>query len=241
MKHIISTSRVIWNLIANLKATLRAKFNIKLATSKELIYYFRMDIKKLEQEMTSACKMEWPSIVFSLDHCDNLFDKLKLISASAFRAVEINTGNMALLKEIKTQFPQLKIGAGGIVHTQALEDCYLVNLDFASSPGFLPALVQTANIYSMNYLASASTISEAMQIYALGCTKLRPFPADLEFCKALYRYLPDLQLFPAFVAWEKAGDFLDIPSVQAVSILNPDHSLFEKIQASTKQLSDLKA
>ena len=91
----------------------------------------------------------------------------------------------------------MRIGAGNIISTQQLEDCYNAGVHFVSSPGFLPSIAQTAAIYSINYLPGIATISEAMQVMALGYHQARPYPANLAFCASLNKCLPMLRLFPA--------------------------------------------
>ena len=94
-------------------------------------------------------------------------------------------------------------------------------MHFATSPGYLFSIAQTANVYSMNYLPGVATISEAMSAISAGYTHVRPFPADLDFCTLLNKCLPNLKLFPAEIEWENAEHFLNLPAVAAVGINNP--------------------
>ncbi|KTD48839.1 keto-hydroxyglutarate aldolase [Legionella rubrilucens] len=162
------------------------------------------------------------SIIVTLDVDALLFDRLKQIAHAGFSIVEINTCDQNLLKKILEDFPGLRIGAGNVVSTQQLEDCYQAGVHFISSPGFLPAIAQTAAIYSVNYLPGIATISEAMQVIALGYHQARPYPATLSFCALLNKNLPMLRLFPAEIEWDEAEHYLNLPAVAAVSILNPE-------------------
>lgn len=171
------------------------------------------------------------SIIVTLDVDSFLFDRLKQISQAGFYVVEINSCDTVLLKKILQEFPSLRIGSGNVTSTQQLEDCYSAGVHFASSPGFIPAIAQTAAIYSMNYLPGIATPSEAMQVMALGHHQARPYPATLSFCALLNKCLPMLRLFPAEIEWDEAEHYLSLPAVAAVSILNP----------GAKQLSALTA
>lgn len=162
------------------------------------------------------------SIIVTLDVDALLFDRLKQIAQAGFSVVEINCTEQSLLQKILKDFPSLRIGAGNVINTQQLEDCYTAGVHFVSSPGFLPAIAQTAAIYSVNYLPGIATISEAMQVMALGCHQARPYPADLAFCASLNKCLPMLRLFPAEIEWDEAEHYLTLPAVAAVSILNPE-------------------
>ncbi|KTD16406.1 keto-hydroxyglutarate aldolase [Legionella jordanis] len=169
------------------------------------------------------------SIIISLDVDAFLFDRLKQIAKAGFAAVEINSSEQMILKKVLNDFPALRVGAGNIISTQQLEDCYQAGVHFASSPGFLPAIAQTAAIYSVNYLPGIATISEAMQVMALGYHQARPYPANLSFCASLNKCLPMLRLFPAEVEWEEAEHYLSLPAVAAVSILNPEGKHLEAL------------
>lgn len=172
------------------------------------------------------------SIIVTLDVDALLFDKLHTISDAGFSMVEINCVDVNLIKSALSSFPMLRIGAGNIITPQQLEDCYQAGAHFVTSPGFLPAIAQTASVYSINYLPGIATISEAMQAVAIGCQHVRPLPADLRFCTLLNKYLPLLRLFPAEVEWEEVEHFLNLPSVAAVSILNPENKQLHALSAS---------
>lgn len=162
------------------------------------------------------------SVIVSLDVDNFLFERLEQITEAGFTTIEINSTDEKLLSQIIAQCPRIKIGACGIIDTQQLEHCYQAGVHFTSSPGFLPSIAQTASVYSMNYLPGVATLSEAMAAMSIGFNQVRPFPADLAFCTVLNKYLPNLRLFPAEIKWEEAEHFLNLPTVTAVSIHNPN-------------------
>jgi len=171
------------------------------------------------------------SIIVTLDVDALLFERLKQISQAGFSVVEINTSDEILLKKLVHDFPALRIGAGNIINTQQLENCYQAGAHFVSSPGFLPAIAQTAAIYSINYLPGIATISEAMQVMALGCHQARPYPATLSFCALLNKCLPMLRLFPAEIEWDESEHYFSLPAVAAVSIINPTAKQLQALSA----------
>ena len=172
------------------------------------------------------------AIIVTLDIDALLLDKLEKIAKAGLSLVEINGINQELLSRSIKLFPSLRIGVGNVVTTQQLEDAYQAGAHFATSPGFLSEIVQTATIYSMNYLPGVATLSEAMHAMTLGCHYVRPFPADLRFCTLLNKYLPLLRLFPAEIEWEEAEHFLNLPSVAAVSVINPEHKQLETLSST---------
>lgn len=162
------------------------------------------------------------SIIVTLDVDPFLFDRLKQIAQAGFCVAEVNTSDPILLQRILKECPSLRIGAGNITNVQQFENCYQAGAHFVSSPGFLPAIAQTAAIYSINYLPGIATVSEAMQVMSLGCHQARPYPATLAFCALLNKCLPMLRLYPAEIEWDEAEHYLTLPSVAAVSIINPE-------------------
>lgn len=162
------------------------------------------------------------SAILILDVDALLFNRLQRIVENGFGIVEINSHDPILLATILKQFPSLRVGAGNVITADQLEKCYQAGVHFVSSPGFLPALAQTASVYSINYLPGIATPSDAMQVMALGYHQARPYPASLAFCTLLNKCLPTLRLFPGEIEWEEAEHYLSLPSVAAISILNPD-------------------
>ncbi|KTD22412.1 bifunctional 4-hydroxy-2-oxoglutarate aldolase/2-dehydro-3-deoxy-phosphogluconate aldolase [Legionella londiniensis] len=170
--------------------------------------------------------------IITLDVDEFLFERLQKISQAGFAVAEINSVDEHVLGNVLKKFPQLKIGAGNIIDIQQLETCYQANVHFITSPGFLPALAQTANIYSIKYLPGIATISEAMQAMSFGCYHVRPYPASLAFCSALNKCLPKLRLYPAEIEWEEAEHFFNLPSVAAVSLLNPEYTQLTSLETA---------
>ncbi|MDF1757621.1 MAG: bifunctional 4-hydroxy-2-oxoglutarate aldolase/2-dehydro-3-deoxy-phosphogluconate aldolase [Legionellaceae bacterium] len=162
------------------------------------------------------------SIIITLDVDALLFEKLEIISAANFTMVEINSSEPAILKKAIQDFPRLQIGSGNVINSQQLEDCCKAGVHFATSPGFLTTLAQTAEMYSIKYIPSIATISEAMQAIATGCQNVKVFPANLNLCTALNKSLPLLRLFPAEIEWDEVEHFMNLPAVAAVSIINPE-------------------
>ncbi len=172
------------------------------------------------------------SVIISLDVDKMLFERLEQIAEAGFSLVEINSTDTELLSEAINRFTSIKIGAGGITEVQQLENCYHAGVHFATSPGCLPAIAQTATIYSMNYLPGVATISEAMAAISIGYAHVRPFPANLAFCTTLNKCLPNLKLYPAEIEWEEAEHFLNLPAVAAVGINNPDKKQLAALTAT---------
>ncbi len=162
------------------------------------------------------------SIIISLDVNALLFNKLAEIAKSKFTMVEINSSEPTILEKAINDFPNLQIGAGNVVNSQQLEDSCKARVRFITSPGFLPTLAQTAEIYAVKYIPGISTISEGMQALAIDCHNVKIYPSNIELCKVLNNTLPLLRLFPTGINIADATKYLSIPAVAAVVVANPD-------------------
>lgn len=172
------------------------------------------------------------SIIITLDVDALLFNRLQQVHDHGFSIVEINSHDQSLLSRIIQTFPTLRVGAGNVITIQQLETCYQAGVHFVSSPGFLASIAQTASVYSMNYLPGVATPSEAMQVMSLGYQQARPYPATLSFCALLNKALPTLRLFPAEIEWDEVEPYLSLPSVAAISVLNPENAQLLALSAA---------
>lgn len=162
------------------------------------------------------------SIFVTVDVDNYLAERLNQILQAGFHTVEINTADTKLLQKVIQEFPLLRIGAGNIITVEQLEQAYQAGVYFATSPGFLPAIAQTASIYSMHYLPGIATLSEAMHVMNIGYKQARPYPSSLSLCTLINKCFPMLELFPAEIEWNEAEHYLSLPAVKAISILNPE-------------------
>jgi 2-dehydro-3-deoxyphosphogluconate aldolase/(4S)-4-hydroxy-2-oxoglutarate aldolase len=163
-----------------------------------------------------------PSIIVTLDSDALLFENIKQVADAGFSMIEINRIDSSILERVLERFPRMTIGVGNIVSLQQLDDAYRAGAHFATSPGLLPSLVQTAQVYVFPYLPGVATLSEAMHAFSLGCDAVKPFPATVSFCSLLHKYLPLLRLFPAEVVRDDVERFLKVPTVSSVSLINPE-------------------
>lgn len=183
--------------------------------------------------MTNHNFQDPQSYIISLDPDNRLVEKLQKLKSLGFKTIEINGSEASLISEIIQKHSDLTVGAGNIINTQQLEDCYQAGVHFASSPGFLAAIAQTALIYSIDYYPGVATISEAMQVKALGYHCVRPLPADFNFCRLLAQTMPSLQQHPSHVEASRSQSYLQIASVKAVNLHNPDLTELEALSCSS--------
>jgi 2-dehydro-3-deoxyphosphogluconate aldolase/(4S)-4-hydroxy-2-oxoglutarate aldolase len=171
-------------------------------------------------------------LIISLDIDAHVEQKVDELVRAGISSIELLDYSPHVLAHIRNKYPRLKIGFGNIIHMNQLETAYRLGVDFISSPGFLPSLVHTAQIYKMNYLPGIASISEGMKCIELGIDAARVCPGDLKLCNLLNKYCAPLKLFPNDVQWEEIEQFLDLPSVAAVGLANPDNLQIELIAES---------
>ncbi len=173
-------------------------------------------------------------IIVSLDVDGSLLKQVQCIAEAGFSVIELNCCEKNLFQEILQDYPNLRIGAGNVINTQQLEECHQAGAHFISSPGFLPAIAQTASIYEINYLPGIATFSEAMHLMSLGYHQARPYPATYQFCASLSKCFPILRLYPAEIRWDESEHYLKLPAVAAISILNPNNEHLQALSLNTR-------
>jgi 2-dehydro-3-deoxyphosphogluconate aldolase/(4S)-4-hydroxy-2-oxoglutarate aldolase len=162
-------------------------------------------------------------LIVSLDIDAQVEQRIEQLISAGLNYIELLQANASLLKHLRTKHPKLKIGLGNIHTVEQLTDAYHMGFDFMTSPGFYAPLALTANQYHLNYIPGVSSMSDAMAILNLDIHHARPCPGNLELCIMLNKYCPQLKLYPMDIEWEDIEQFLDLPSVAAVGLSNPDH------------------
>ncbi len=181
--------------------------------------------------------MDTASIMISLAVNDDLFDHLTRINESMIGCVDLQSADPVLLKQVVHDFPTLCIGSSLITTVQQLEECHRSGINFMTSPGFLPHLVQTASIYEIPYIPGIATLSEAMQVSALGHSRVRLCPSSLSLCHRLSLYLPHLRLYPSHVSWHDHHHYLALPNVKTVSLVDSTPTEWMSVQRNMSVLA----
>ncbi|MDQ5884021.1 MAG: 2-dehydro-3-deoxyphosphogluconate aldolase / (4S)-4-hydroxy-2-oxoglutarate aldolase [Pseudomonadota bacterium] len=171
-------------------------------------------------------------LIVSLDIDTHVEQKIDKLMAAGLNAIELLQINASLVPHLRAKFPHLKIGLGNIHTVDQLMYAYSIGIDFMTSPGFYAPLMQNAAVYKMNYIPGVCHMSDAMAILNLGGHHARPCPGNLELCNLLNKYAPELKLYPMDVEWENIEQFLDLPSVAAVGLTNPDQLQMIQISES---------
>ena len=173
-------------------------------------------------------------LIVSLEANPTVHQKIEQLANAGIQNIELMSYAPNVLAKAKQRFPEIKLAQANIQTIEALEQAHALHLDFLSSPGFLAPLAQTAQLYKMPYMPGINNMSEAMQARHYGFHDLRVFPGNLELCKLLSKYAPDLKIYPMDVDWNQIEQFLDLPNIAAISLTDPDALQIADIAESLK-------
>jgi 2-dehydro-3-deoxyphosphogluconate aldolase/(4S)-4-hydroxy-2-oxoglutarate aldolase len=173
-------------------------------------------------------------LIVSLQMDNEIEQKIAKLIQAGLNCFELLSYSSHLMSHLRSMYPHIKIGIGNILKIEDLERAYEHQADFMSTPGFMPSLLKTANVYQMPLIPGVSSISDAMQTMEYGFVHCRPCPGDLDLCNLLNQYIPQMKLYPINIDWDMIDQFLDLPSVAAVGISNPDHLQILQISESLR-------
>jgi 2-dehydro-3-deoxyphosphogluconate aldolase/(4S)-4-hydroxy-2-oxoglutarate aldolase len=161
--------------------------------------------------------------VVTIDEVHTAVPLARAIYDGGLRVIEVvlrSPAALAAITAIKTEVPELILGAGTILTVSDLTSSFAAGADVAISPGMTPALLSMARQKSWCYLPAAATASEIMlgvehgyQCFkffpatSLGTELLRHFKgpfADVKFCAT------------GGITRDNAKEFLAVPNVMAV-------------------------
>lgn len=161
-------------------------------------------------------------LIVSLNINSETDHKIAQLTEAGLTAIELLDCSPSYMAHLRSLYPDLKIGMGGILTVDDLEMAHQLHADFITTPGFLPSICKTASLYNMRLITGVASIGEAMQAQELGFLDVRPCPGDIHLCRQLSHFMPEMKLYPSNIQWDLIEQFLDLPSVAAVGLSNPD-------------------
>lgn len=127
---------------------------------------------------------------------------------------------LAVIEEMKSAEPGLKIGAGTVLTETDAENALAAGADFLVAPGMSPKLLAGLGGHRRLMIPGVATASEAMARHEDGFDLLKLFPASIaggvSALKALGAPLPHLRFMPTGGITEAdVGKYLALPNVFA--------------------------
>ena len=127
------------------------------------------------------------------------------------------------IRAIKTEVPQMIVGAGTVLSVEQVQQVVVAGADFALAPGMNPAVVRAAQSAGLPFVPGVATPSDVERALECGCRVLKFFPAEpaggLTYLKSMaapYAHL-NVRFIPlGGLNVENAGRYLDDPMILAV-------------------------
>ena len=127
------------------------------------------------------------------------------------------------IRAIKTELPQMLVGAGTVLTIEQVRQATAAGADFALAPGMNPAVVRAAQSAGLPFVPGVATPSDVERALECECRTLKFFPAEpaggLTYLKSMaapYAHL-NVRFIPlGGLNAENAGRYLDDPMILAI-------------------------
>ena len=159
--------------------------------------------------------------IYNLDHAVPIAD--------AFAEAEINTLEITFrsehaataIEKIKTERPEMIIGAGTVIDSQNCHTAIDCGSDFVVTPGITEELLTALSNMPITAIPGITSVSEAMDTFEKGFTYQKLFPASIaggpSFLKSIYAPLPQINFMPSGgISQKNASDYLSLNNVFCV-------------------------
>ena len=149
--------------------------------------------------------------------------------ADAFAEADIDTLEITFrsehaakaIEKIKTERPEMIIGAGTVIDRQNCHIAIDCGSDFVVTPGITKELLTALSNIPIPAIPGITSVSEAMEILEKGFTYQKLFPASIaggpSFLKSIYAPLPQINFMPSGgISQKNASDYLSLNNVFCV-------------------------
>lgn len=162
--------------------------------------------------------------VLVIDDIDHAIPLARALVEGGLKTLEITLRTsvaMDAIKAIVAEVDDAIVGAGTVLTPKQLEEVAEIGCQFAVSPGFTPALLDSATEMPCPLLPGAATATEVMQLLERGHNRLKFFPAETaggaNFLKSIASPLPEAQFCPTGgIGADNAASYLALPNVLCV-------------------------
>ncbi len=164
--------------------------------------------------------------VLALDSVENGLKLCEILVQEGLPTAEITFRTAAAeetIRQAAKRFPELTLGAGTVLNTDALQRAIDAGASFAVAPGFNPTVVKAAIASNFPFCPGIATPSEIEQAFELGCSFVKFFPAEasggvkmIKNYLGPYRHL-GIRIMPTGgVSPENVESYLSVPEIVAV-------------------------
>jgi 2-dehydro-3-deoxyphosphogluconate aldolase/(4S)-4-hydroxy-2-oxoglutarate aldolase len=159
--------------------------------------------------------------IYNLDHAVPLVDTFAKANINTLEITFRTELGALAIEKIKTERPEMIIGAGTVINEQDSQTAINCGSDFIVTPGITDNLLETLSQLSIPTIPGIASASEAMIALEKGFTHQKLFPASIiggpDFLQAIYAPLPQISFMPSGgVSQKNAADYLSHNNVFCV-------------------------
>jgi 2-dehydro-3-deoxyphosphogluconate aldolase/(4S)-4-hydroxy-2-oxoglutarate aldolase len=163
-------------------------------------------------------------VVLVVNTLDGLKQKIEGLIAKGYDIFEVTLRTdcaLDAIKLIKSEFTNIKVGAGTILTLKHLQSCIKIGADFGVAPGFNKDIVSVAQECGFRFIPGVATPSEIELAMSMGIDFVKIFPARVlggtDFIKALSGPYHKMKFMPTGGIGEyDYDDYLSLPNVTCV-------------------------
>ena len=162
--------------------------------------------------------------VMVIKNIDNAIPMAKFLYGLGYKTLEVTLRTefgLLAISEIDDELPEITVGAGTVINKGQYEAAVAAGAKFIVSPGHTDELLNAANESEVPFLPGVATPSEAMNLYDIGYSYFKLFPAEavggIKMLKSIMGPLPQLKFCPTGGITEKtAKEYLALSNVVCV-------------------------
>lgn len=176
--------------------------------------------------------------VLTFESLDTAVPVSQALVAGGVRVLEVTLRTpvaMQAVEQIAREVPDAVVGVGSVIEPEQFARAQRAGARFAVSPGATHALHKAAVASGMPWLPGVQTLSEILELRALGYGLLKLFPAaalgGVPFLKSVLGPVADVTFCPTGgISAQTAPQYLALPNVACVggSWLTPDALVAEQ-------------
>lgn len=175
--------------------------------------------------MNDVLREAWPVMpVLVIDDAGTAVELAQALYAGGVKVLEVTLRTpqaLDALAHIRQHVPQMRVGAGTIIHAEQFQEAKEAGAQFAVSPGFTSRLAVAAEECGLPYMPAVMTPSEVLQALECGYRALKLFPANgaasVKMLKSFKGPFSGIRFCPTGgVSPDNLLSFLSLPNVGCV-------------------------
>ena len=172
----------------------------------------------------NQCKKGTVVVVYVVKTLDQVKEEVLTLVEQGYTSIEVTlrTDNAyEAISIIKSEFPELQVGAGTVRTLEQLGKCKDLGVDFCVSPNLDASIISVAKTLNMPFIPGVATPTEISQAVSLGLKLVKIFPVKflggVGYIKAISSVFPDVEFMPTGgVSESDSEEYLSLATVNCV-------------------------